>query len=200
MRLNPDATYDCLFVAHRLQTQIGTFTAPEIHLFSYLACLLWLYRERPVTDWGYPFVGTEFGAPFSQEIDAAVKELLKRGYFLRVQERLRMTELAEQTLGDFGQLTLNRERTECLQAACASTAAFSVGMVRSAMTQEPELKRAQAVPASRRLLDERAKSQLYLQFCALRQAISQKSNDLRLPAVVWLAALYRSSEPTAIES
>lgn len=199
MRLNPDAAFDCLFVANRLQVHGATFTAPELHLFAYLACLLWIYRQQAVTDWGYSFVGTELGAPFSQEVDAAVKELLERGYFSRVRERMRMTALAEQPLRDFGQLALNQQRAECLQAACASTAAFSVGMVGSALAQEPELKRAQALPSSRRLLEEAARSQLYTQFDALRQALSSRSSDLRLPAVVWLAALYRSGEPVAVK-
>jgi hypothetical protein len=72
-------------------------------------------------------------------------------------------------------------------------------MVGNALSQEPELRRAQALPATRLLLEESAQVQLYTQFDALRQALSQQSDDLRLPAVVWLSALYRSNEPTAAE-
>lgn len=198
MRLNPDATFDSLLIASRLQTQAANFSVPELHLFAYLACLLWLYQRRPVADWGYVFVGTELGAPFSQEIDTAVKELLERGYLLRDGARMRMIERAEEHLHSFGQLALNRERAECLQAACACTTAFSVGMVSSALACEPELSRAQAVPMKRRLLEEASQSQLYAQFDTLRQALPRSSNDLRLPAVVWLMALYRSS--TSIET
>lgn len=194
MRLNPDATFDCLFMADRLGQETGTFTAPALHLFGYLGCLLWLYHRRAVSDWGYPFVGTELGAPFSQDIDSAVKALVERGYFARIQERLHMTETARAILGDLGGLSLNQERAECLRAACASTAAFSAGMVGNALAEEPELRRARAMPMSRRLLEESAQSQLYLQFEALRGALRQVGDDLRVPAVVWLEALYRSSE------
>jgi hypothetical protein len=199
MRLNPEATFDTLFVAQRLQAGGATFSTPEIHLFGYLACLLSIYRRQAVADWGYPFVGTELGAPFSREIDAAVKELVERGFFVRTQERLQMTASAERQLLELRQLTLNQDRAECLQAACASMAVFSVGMVGNALSQEPELRRAQALPATRLLLEESAQVQLYTQFDALRQALSQQSDDLRLPAVVWLSALYRSNEPTAAE-
>ena len=199
MRLNPNATFDCLYVARRLQTQAGAFTAPELHLFAYLACLLWLYKQRAVADWGYFFVGSEFGAPFSQEIGTTVKELLERGYFLRDGAKVRMTEPAEENLRYFGHLALNQERIECLRAACASATAFSIGMVGSALAHEPELSRAQALPRSRRLLEEAGLSQLYDQFDVLRQALHQRGSDLRLPAVVWLAALYQASDPVEVE-
>ena len=195
-RLNPDATFDCLFVADRLKREMGMFTPAELHLFTYLACLLWLYRRHVVADWGYAFVGTELGAPFSLDIDATIKELLERGYFLRIQDRLQMSSTAQEQLEDFGTLEMNAERVECLRAACASTSAFSVGMVGNALAQEPELKRARAVPVSRRLLEDAGQSQLFEQFDVLRSALSRGSSDLRVPAVVWLAALYRSSAET----
>ncbi len=197
MRLNPDATFDCLFVANRLQIQRSSISVQEIHLFTYMACLLWLYRERIVSDWGYEFVGTELGAPFSREIDTALKELLERGYFRKIHDHVRLTELAEQPLQDLSELTINQERAECLQAACSSTTVFSGGMVSSALAKEPELMRAKALPSSRLLLEDSARSQLYVQFEALRKAVSQRSNDLRLPAVVWLTALYRFGEVEA---
>jgi hypothetical protein len=200
MRLHPNATFDCLFVARRLQAHGATFTGPEIYLFSYLGCLLWLYRKNIVTDWGYSFVGTELGAPYSQEIDSALKELLGRGLFLRVHDRLRMTDLAERTLDEFTNLEMNRERAECLNAACASIVAFSLGMVTSALSQEPELSRARALPSSRLLLEDAAQSQLYIQFEALRNNLDQQASDLRLPAVVWLLALYRSNSSITVES
>lgn len=200
MLLNPDATFDCLFVAHRLQRQNGSFNIPELHIFAYLACLLWLYRNQPVTDWGYTFVGTELGAPFSQEIDTAVNEFLERGFFHRAHERLRMTELAERRLHTYEQLGLNHERIECLQAACASNLAFSVGMVCTALANEPELRRSNAFPASRQLLEESAQSQLYEQFSVLHRVFSERSKDLRLPAVTWLTALYNSSVSNSVNA
>lgn len=200
MRLNPDATFDSLFVASHLQADVKICTLPEIHLFGYLACLLWLYDKRALTDWGYTFVGTELGAPYSQQIDIAVKELSIRGYLVRTHEQLHLTELAEEQLSELRQLELYKDRAKCLQAACASTAAFSVGMVRSAMANEPELSRAQALPMNRCLLENAAQSQLYTQFNALRQALDQQGTDLRLPAVVWLAALYRFNESPIVEA
>jgi hypothetical protein len=196
MALNPDATYDCLFMANRLQREAGKFTAPELHLFGYLACLLWLYRRRAITDWGYSFVGTELGAPFSLDLDSAIKALVQRGYFLRATDHLNMTDAAHNQLRDFSGLTMNQSREECLNAACSSTTAFSSGMVCNALAQEPDLRRARLTPMGRPLLEDAARSQLYVQFDALRSALHQTDGDLRLPAVVWLTALYRARELT----
>jgi hypothetical protein len=194
MPLSPEATFDALYIADRIQNDVGTFSAPELHLFAYLACLLWLYRGRLVEDWGYHFVGTELGAPFSVDIDDSVRTLIERGYMARVDDRMRVSDLAEQQLQDFGRLALSHDRVECLNAACSSTAAFSHGMIGSALAQEPDLRRAQATPMTRPLLEDLARSQLFLQFDALRKGLQEGENDLRMPAVVWLSALYRSNE------
>lgn len=195
--LNPEAAFDCLFVAKHLQIQRSSISIQEIHLFAYLACLLWLYHERIVADWGYDFVGTEFGAPFSMQTDKALKVLIERGYFQKIQNHVRMTNLAEQPLQELSELTINKERAKCLQAACSNTTVFSVGMISSALAKEPELRRSKALPSSRLLLEDAARSQLYIQFDALRSAIGQRSNDLRLPAFVWLTSLLRFGEEEA---
>jgi hypothetical protein len=192
--LNPDATFDCLFVANYLKIQRSSISVQAIHLFTYLACLLWLYRERVASDWGYVFVGTEFGAPFSQEVDTALQKLLEHGYFRKVNDHVCLTNLAGRLLNDFSALTINQDRAECLRAACSSTTIFSVGMVSNALEKEPDLMRAKALPANRLLLEDSARSQLYAQFDTLRKAIGQRSKDLRLPAFVWLTALYRLDE------
>src|SRR5215813_6518671 len=190
-RLEPDATFDCLYVIKHLHSQREGIAQQEVHLFAYLSCLLWIYCERPVSDWGYHFVGTEHGAPYSPEIDVALRELLERGFLRRIHELVGLTKHAEQVLYDLTTHSINKERAECLEAACSSTAAFSVGMVSSALAKEPELSRARAIPSSRFLLERAAQTQLYDQFEALRKALQARGHDLRLPAVVWLTALYQ---------
>lgn len=196
MQLNPDAAFDCLFMAEHLGRDSGTFTRAELHLFGYLACLLWLYRRHTLSDWGYLFVGTELGAPYSLDIDNAVWELQERGYFTRSQNRMSISSVAQQQLQEFLSLSLNKERSECLYAACSSTSVFSAGMVVGAMSQEPELKRAVDVPSNRPLLEDAAQAQLYEQFDALRQALHNENIDLRVPSVAWLTALYSLQAPT----
>jgi hypothetical protein len=118
--------------------------------------------------------------------------LTERRFFVQKQNKLLLTESAEEHVRELSQLLFFKERTECLIAACASMSAFSIGMVSSAMSQEPELKRAIAVPSNRFLLEEPATTQLYEQFEVLRNALNKNLYDLRVPAVVWLEALYRA--------
>jgi hypothetical protein len=194
MALQPEATFDSLFVMRHLQTRNGGFSIAEVHLFGYLACLLWMYRKEPVADWGYSFVGTELGALFSPQIEDSIKELQDSGYILRDGEKFCLAPIAEETLDSLTGMLTFHDRAECLLASCASTAAFSVGMVQCALSQEPELKRAQEIPLKRQLLEDIAQTQLYAQFEALREGLKTDSKDLRLPAVVWLTALYSSGE------
>ena len=193
--LNPDATFDCLFLAANLQSERSTLTPPQLHLFAYLGCLLWIFRGRAAAEWGYFFVGTELGAPFSLEIASAIDSLVESGYLIQTEDRISKAAPTEESLRDLEALVLMQERSEFLRAACASTAAFSLGMVGNALAQEPDLKRAQATPMSRHLLEETARTQLYEQFEALRKGLHGGIEDLRIPAVVWLTALYRSKDP-----
>ncbi|MBV8276889.1 MAG: hypothetical protein JO170_16750 [Verrucomicrobia bacterium] len=191
MPLNPFATFDCLYFGSWLQQQISGFSAAELHLLSYLACLLGLYRAQPQTDWGYAFVGTELGAPFSAEIEAALQSLERWGYFTSKPDRLQMTAAAQEKLEALLEQFLYRERIECLKAAASSILAFSVGTVREALGQQPDLRRAKNVPGSRALMEEAALDELYRDFDVLRRALQNTGTDLRLPAVLWITALFK---------
>lgn len=192
MPLNPLPTFDCLYLGSQLQRQLDGFSPAELHLISYLACLLSLYRRTPTSDWGYNFVSTELGAPFSREIEVTASELSRRGFFSRVHEQLQMTRIAEERLVELQALSLFQERSECLKAASASIVAFSLGTVREALWNEPELRRAKSLRANRTLLEEPGLGLIYEEFGFLREALGGHSVDLRLPAVVWLTALFRS--------
>lgn len=189
MSINADALFDCLFLADRLQGEDGRVSAPEIHLFAYLGCLLWLYRHRTVAEWGYAFVGTELGAPYSVDIASGIKWLTDQGHLTLEETQIRLSDASRSYLGALCDLELNRDRKECLSAACASTAAFSPGMVSSALAREPELERARRVPITRSLLEDYAVTELYSQFSIIQRQLQLEYDDLRVPAVVWLSAL-----------
>ncbi len=195
-----EAKFDCLLIGSRLTEFNGDFTPSGIHLFGYLACLLSIYRKDNASDWGYGFIGTELGAPFSMELSRAIDESLKFGHFQRSGRRLVATKYAQDTLRDFLPLTFTENRVECVGAACASTAGLSVGMVWHALSNEPDLGRSHTTPANRPLLEDGAQRQLYSQFEALRSALQNRGGDLRVPAMVWLTSLYRMGDSVACSS
>jgi hypothetical protein len=198
--INPLATFDCLYLGSRLQRQIGGFSAGELHLFSYLACLLSLYNGQPQANWGYAYVGTELGAPFSVDIHNVIKSLLQWGYFIQAEDRMEMSEISRQQLAELSTQQLYENRLPSLKAAGASTLAFSIGTVREAMGQEPQLHRAKAVPLSRNLLEDTGLDELYSQFAILREALGAEPTDLRSSAVTWLTALFTTSQENAVSA
>jgi hypothetical protein len=193
--LDPIATYDCLFIGCRLQHRLGRFSPAEVHLLGYLGCLLSLYRKSPVTDWGYGFIGTEFGAPYSQELDTAIYGLIEGQLFLEDGDLLVAGESSHGELELLGGLSLFDGRDTYLNGACGSILAFPVGVVREALSFEPELNRAKALASTRELLSGPGMQLLYDQFDALSNALGTNSLDLRLPALVWLTALAHEAVP-----
>lgn len=191
--MNPDAAFDSLFVAGRLQQENLRFVPAAVHLFAYLGCLLWIYRNGNTADWGYSFVGTELGAPYSVEIATALEEMLRRGVVIGGRKGLVVPDTAASRLQPFENMSLNQDRLECLRAACACTTALSPGIINSALTEEPELRRARITPVNRPLLEDLALSRLFEHFEALRKGLKGRDSDLRVPAVVWLSALHSLS-------
>lgn len=192
--LNPVTTFDCLHLAMRLQRQIGGFTTSELQLLSYLACLLWIYSGRPQADWGYSYVGTELGVPFSVDVNTTTAMLVGWGYFRDVGDHYEVTPAAGERLADLSEQQMYSSRLAALNAAGASTLAYPIGVLRDALGQEPELKRAKQVPGSRQLLDDAALDELYSQFRILREALGDRPTDLRASAVTWLAALFTTAQ------
>ena len=189
MSINPNAALDAFVVGRSLGEDGATLVASDVHLFAYLACLLWLYRDNRLSEWGYSFVGTELGAPYSVAIGDALEEMTKRSVLVRKSAGLVVSSSAVPRLRRFEEMAVNRSRIECLHAACSSAAALPRGMINGALSEEPELRRARVTPANRPLLERVARVQLFEQFRVLRTELGGRDGDLRVPAVVWLSAL-----------
>jgi hypothetical protein len=189
LRFDPIATYDAMYIAARLELRYGGFAAPEVHLLAYLACLLSLYRGAPATDWGYGFVGTSLGAPYSQGIDLAIRAMLDRGLLVERESVLHSTEQTANHLTDLSTLSIYDGRMPCLKGACASMSALPSGLIRAALSREPELQRAAALRSTRHLLDEPGLALLHDELGLLAQLIGGRQVDLRLAAIVWVTSL-----------
>jgi hypothetical protein len=194
VRLDPVSTYDAMHIIASLSKQGRRPSRAEIHLFAYLACLLWLYNQRPITDWGYTFIGTAVGGPFSSALESTLEELSSRRFLGQEGPQLTMSDEAEKRLHTMQLLSMYHERKLCLDAACASTTALSVGMVGAALSSDADLRRSRILETSVNLLNDTSLDQLYSEFHALRRAVHTTGRDLRLPAVVWLTALYKMTQ------
>ena len=190
--MNPFASFDCLGLGTRLQGALGDTSDPELHMFAYLSCLLWLYRGHPVSDWGYSFTGTREGAPFSTDMEHALVELATSGHISDDPNHRVVTPGGSELFAELRELTLNRTREPYLEGACSTALAFPPGRVRDALVRQPELKRAHLTGAATQLLDDRTADVMYGQFQQLSQALGVDTHDLMIPATVWVEYLLRA--------
>jgi hypothetical protein len=189
---NASASFDFLFITGRLCARFGTATLGEIHLFSYLACLLSLFRGQPVADWGYTFAGLDSGSPFSAELQAACPELEVAGLIVGKAETLTITPEGNRELEFLSTLQQFGPRKSYLTAALESLLSFPVGMVRNALSMEPGLRPALRLGGKRALLEETALGQLHEHFEALYSVLGE-THDLLVPSSVWLTYLLELS-------
>ena len=189
---NASASFDFLFITEKLSAKLGTATFGEIHLFSYLSCLLSLFQGQPVADWDYSFAGLDTGSPFSAELQESYSELERVGLLACSPAGIINTPEGTRELEFLTDLRYFDSRKSCLTAACESLLSFPVGMVRNAMSMEPGLRPAFNVGGTRSLLEATALGQLHEHFNALHSVIGQ-SRDLMIPSTVWLTYLLELS-------
>ena len=189
--VSPYAYYDSLAISSNLQSFHGDTTIFEIHLFSYFACLLFLYQGNPVSNWRYIFYRSGSGAPFSTELMTAVDYCIHNGDLNNKDEVIRISPEGERMLGLLNKLSQNQERKVYIEGACESTLSLPVGHVKSALFEEPELRSATITKTNKQLLSESnpSLSLLYEQFTALSKALNFETEDLMVPATVWLRYL-----------
>jgi hypothetical protein len=201
-RLLPEAFVDALAVVGFLSGESVFDTPPpkrrpvgdgEIHLFAYLACLLSLYRLQPTAAWGYVFVRTDSGLPFSDSIALAAKALAPGGLVeVSSDEGYLITARGRAALHQFGTLGLMRERVEFIQAACDAAITIPPTTIRRALSAEPGLTMAANRSLYTSLGSEGAREALYEQFKILHRVLGFDVASLLIPAMAWLTYL---SEP-----
>lgn len=185
--IEPTAAFDTLALTALLEPTFGNIMFSEIHLFSYLSCLLSLYKGRPVSEWGYNFAATKEGSPFSPQLASAIEQLSAAG-LLTGAPALRLSEIGRSEYQFLRTLSI-ASREVYLSSASASILALPVGGIRTALSQEPALRRVSSLTTTRQLLDNADTYALYDQFQVLSEAIGPNIHELMIPAIVWLTYL-----------
>ncbi len=184
--MNPFAYFDCLAISAKMARLLGNVSMPEVHLFAYIGCTLSLYRGAPLDAWQYSFAGTTDGSPFSAEIDDASVRLLECGLWAEANGFISVTDFGISEYGFLASLRINEHRDSYLEAACSSALALPVGLIRDAISCDPEMRAAARFHRARPLLNELARDAVYEGFRCIAELVGNDVRDLLIPAVVWI--------------
>ena len=196
MNPNPVAYFDVLVIVDRLQRRVEMVSSQEVHLFAYLACLLFLYRGNATSDWGYVLASTTDGYPFAADLDMAFELLAKTGMLSATDSAsayVRITDLGREEMETLSSLSQNRARLPYLDGACGAALALPMRTVKDALLHDPELGKAAQLSASKILFDGPGMEALHEHFSALSDGLGLTVGDLTIPAVVWLSFIEQST-------
>lgn len=190
MQISPEAYCDAVCILNDAPQSIKPMSIIEMHLFSYLGCVLALFEGYPLGDLGYEYAVTSDGFPFSVELEEARKNLVNRslieldntGYMKPVQPLLN-DEL--NNLTSIGSLATRRS---WFRTATECALALPIGSIRYAIGQSPGM--AASIPLGQRnnLFGADDVELLYDEYGIVRSALGNKAQELLSPAVLWLSA------------
>jgi len=183
------SAFDCLAIGNGIENAIENFSSEELHIFAYLGCLLSLYRNQPVSEWGYSFIVSTNGKPFSYDIKESFDEICLLGYIEPLNNYYKLSSKGKMLFDELKTLHQYSKRLPLLEGACASLLAIPMDVVRNAVANVPEIKRATLVKSVRSLLSKTSLDQLYEQFRILSNTFGIEIADLMIPATAWLSYL-----------
>jgi len=189
---NPSAYFDTLSLGERTSDLVEGFSRPEMHLFAYAACLLSLYEGQPASDWGYEFVSTDNGLPFSQDLDAAIDTALGLGLLHTHGALIALTADGRTELAGLRAMEWSKARDRYLGGAGDALLVFNPGNIREAFNYDPAISYLKKGNRTDWVLTTPVVERLYGNFQQLRTALAYDARDLSVPLVSWLKYLIQT--------
>ena len=197
----PESYFDALAVMHDAPASVMPMTVIEAHLYTYLGCILGLFKGQAVGDWGYPFAVTSEGFPFSAQFEKARSIVVARGLadedgqgMLTARHEEMSAEI--ESLLTFGSWS---DRRSWLRAATECALALPVGSIRHAISQTPGVAASVRLGQRRQLLQADDIDLLYEEYQIIGSVLGPGVPDLLSPAVIWLSARILRPEEQAVD-
>lgn len=198
--LVPEAYVDGLVLMNDAPASVMPMSINEMHLYSYLGCILGLFKGQPVADWGYPYAITSEGFPWSAEFDQA-RDTLCAGGLIEIDDRGLMTprtpDLAAELQVVLG-LNSFAERRPWLRAAVECSLALPIGSIRHAVSRSPGVATPFLLGQRGRLLEPADTTLLYEEYAVVSEVLGAGAQDVLSPAVIWLSARILRKEEAAV--
>jgi len=180
-QVNPEAFFDSLSIAHKLDNYLDGFKFEEIHLFSYFSSILFGYNGNNISDWGYRFTINDNGYPFSTEIYDAVSRHYQNGLFEDRGEFFAISGRGTDEYFRFKMLS-HGKREEFIDAACTTNILVPYSQTLRALLNEPEIQKTKELD-NKSWLDQ---SNIYTKIAEISKAVGVSTEDLLIPAVTWV--------------
>lgn len=187
----PNAYSDVLTIAQDAPRSTLPMSIIEMHLFSYLGCVLALFQGEPIASWGYQYAVTTEGFPFSAEFEDARESAILNG-LIEISDQGLLAPTQPQ-LRDELDIILSlshsaRQRRVWLRTATECALALPVGSIRYAINQTPGLAMPIKLGQSSKLLDRDDVTLLYEEYKVVSSILGADVEDKLSPAVLWLSA------------
>lgn len=180
-QVTPEAFYDSLSLAHKLDNYLDGFKLEEIHLFSYFSSFLYLYAGNAIATWQHQYIVSN-GYPFSDSLNEAILRHIANGLFEEKNDFYAITGRGTDELTKFKNLPSFIKREEFLNAACTTSILVPYSEAIRALLNEPEIKKIQELHNNSWL----EQMNVYPKLKEISEAVGIHTEDLIIPAVTWV--------------
>lgn len=182
--VKPEAFYDSLSIAHKLDDFLDAFQLEEIHLFSYFASILFLYDGKTPADWNYQYIIFN-GYPHADDLALALLRHIQNGWLEKSgTDYYKISARGLDELNKFKNLSIFQKRESYLDAACTTSILMPYQETIKALISDPSVSSASAI-GNQTLKQDLSSSK----FEELSTAIGVPSGDLIIPSLGWIQYL-----------
>mgnify|MGYP006289024355 FL=1 len=182
----PEAYFDSLSIAHKLDNFLDGFEQREIHLFAYFSAILFHYSGNPVDEWKYKFVITSDKYPHSKYLNDAIERNVKNGFFEDTGNYFIITGRGTDEFNKFKKFTRNEEREKFIDSACSTSILIPYKETKKALLNDPNLIKASFINNQDWIAFSNDKLK------EITNALGVSSDELLLPAISWIEELLRN--------
>ena len=187
-QIQPEAFFDTLSIAHKLDNILDGFERNEIHLFAYFSAILFHYVGNPVDEWKYKFVISKERYPHSIILSDAIDRNLQNGYYTEEDNFMLLTSRGTDEFNKFSAFSLNKIREKFIDAACSTSFLIPYKETKKALLNDPNL-----------IKMSKTGNQDWVSFNneklnEITTALGAPSDELIIPAVSWIDHLLSSTK------
>ena len=191
IRVIPEAFFDSLSLAKKLDEFLDGFKIEEIQLFAYFSLILHVYNGGDSASWGYNFIVDEKGYPFSDALNNAIERHRKNGIFEKKEKAdyCIITGRGVDEFNRFKNLSDFANREKMVNASCTTSILIPFAETRKALLNDPSLLSAKQLGGKREI-----DNAVYSKFKEISDAIGAPIDDVIIPAISWINYINASTK------